>query len=166
MYFSDQISKMFFRVLFSFFMMITYTSCKDVLTNKDNGGQVLDTLVNFTKVDTSPYFKVCENLLDEAKTNCFRMNVHKQITKHLQSLNLSFEEEEAFEMTVVLTINNTGNVSLKNILCASTFNKEVAVLKREINLAISNLPKLNPALKRGIPVATEYKLPIKIKTID
>ena len=153
---------MFYRLLFSFFIIISCASCKNDSFIFNRNTQAIDTVVNFKTVDVSPYFKVCENLLGEAKTKCFRVNIHQKLTKELKLLTSDFKEEELVELNVVLSIDNKGVISLKEIEYFNDVYKEASFLREEILIAIKQMPQLYPALKRGIPVATEYKLPIRI----
>lgn len=125
--------------------------------------QPLDTIINFTKVDVSPSFTICNQLLDDAKTNCFREQMHKKITENL--LNFSFTTEKPINetITVVLLINNKGVVSLQEFQSSSFVKAEIPNLRHCIETSIADLPKLSPAIKRGIPVATQYTLPIRLK---
>jgi len=152
---------MFNRLLFSFLLIVSCTSCKDSLSLKKKSTPVLDTLVDFTKVDVSPSFKLCDKLIDEAKTNCFRLNIHQQLTKYLKGVTLTFIEE-VITIEVVLSIDNKGVVGFKSIKFPTSFGDQKQVFEEEIINAIAQLPKLSPAIKRGIPVATEYILPIVI----
>lgn len=155
---------MFNRVIVILFVVINYVSCNYFSPKSNKPDSVLDTIINFTKVDVSPSFKVCDKLLDEAKTNCFRLNIHQQITKHLKKVIVVFEEDiNETIVNVILTINNKGKITLKEILTTDAFITTNTSLEEELVEAIRKLPTLSPAIKRGIPVETEYTLPIKIK---
>ena len=158
---------MFNRVIFVILILISCTSCTYFSSESKSEAKALDTIINFTKVDVSPSFKVCDKLLDQAKTNCFRININKQITKHLQKIPFVFEDtiEEAI-IKVILNIDNKGEITLKRIDAPAIFTKANEILEEEIITAIRKLPKLSPAIKRGIPVATEYTLPIKIRVAE
>lgn len=158
---------MFNRVIVVLFVVINYVSCNYFSSKSNKSDSVLDTIINFTKVDVSPSFKVCDKLLDEAKTNCFRLNIHQQITKHLKKVIVVFEEDiNETIVNVILTINNKGKITLKEILTTDAFTTTNTSLEEELIEAIRKLPTLSPAIKRGIPVETEYTLPIKIKVAE
>lgn len=150
---------------FSFcLLLLLTTSCSYFSSNKKVEGQVLDTIVDFTKVDVSPSFSVCDKLIDEAKTKCFRANMHQQLTKRLR--NFSFPINEIIDETiiVVLLINQSGKVSLQEVQSSDFIQEQIPDLLEFIEKSIDSLPKLQPAIKRGIPVVTQYELPIQITT--
>jgi len=153
---------MFYRLLFFLVFIVSYTSCKNNLSPKKNNLQELDTIVDFSKVDVSPYFKVCEKLLDEAKTKCFRANVQKYFTKELKKLELISNEGINETISVILLVNKKGEISLKELIVSDTINDSFPNFEASIHQMVLDIPTLYPALKRGIPVATQYNLPINI----
>lgn len=150
--------------VFSFLILIVFCTSCDYISSSKKEKQPLDTIIDFTKVDVSPSFSICNELLDEAKTNCFRENMYKQMTKKMYDFSFATEETIDETITVVLLINNKGTVSLQVIECSDFIKDEIPDLQYYIESSIQNLPKLSPAIKRGIPVATQYKLPIRIQT--
>lgn len=153
---------MFYRLLFSFFLLISCTSCNYISSAENNNNQAIDTIIDFTKVDVSPSFKVCEKLLDEAKTNCFRINIKQYFIKKLRNLSLTADKQINEKIDVVLTVDEKGLVSLKELFLTDEIVVHFPEIESSINEMVKNIPKLSPALKRGIPVNTEYKLPIHI----
>ena len=75
------------RNIYFIFLLIVCSSCNyfSLETNKPTL-QEIDSIIDFSKVDVSPSFKVCDKLIDEAKTNCFRTNMHQQMTKNLKNV--------------------------------------------------------------------------------
>jgi len=64
---------------------------------------------------------------------------------------------------VKLMIDHKGKVSLQKVDGMSDIlQKEIPALDSLLHKSIQNLPKLQPAIKRGIPVVAQYQLPIKI----
>lgn len=150
--------------VFSFLILIVFCISCDYIYPSKKEKQPLGAIIDFTKVDVSPSFSICNELLDEAKTNCFRENMYKQMTKNLYEFSFATEEIIDETVTVVLLINNKGTVSLQVIECSDSIKNEIPDLQYYVETSIKSLPKLSPAIKRGIPVATQYKLPIRIRT--
>lgn len=153
---------MFYRLLFSFLWFLSCTSCTNNSIAKSNTEQVLDTIIDFTKVDVSPSFKICERLLDKAKTNCFRVNIQKHFIKKLKELSLTTEKHINETIYVVLKVDENGKATLKKLILTDAIASHFPEMNIAIKNMVTDLPKLSPALKRGIPVNTEYKLPIHI----
>lgn len=152
------------RVFSLFILLLLSTSCNFFSKKKTHNQQELDLVVDFTKVDVYPSFKICDTLIDEEKIKCFRTNMYQELTNNLQQVEFTVEEDVNELITVSLLIDKKGNVSLKDIESSEFVENQLPDLEWYIKTSISSLPKLSPAIKRGIPVTTQYKLPIKIKT--
>ena len=65
--------------VFLFFGLFFITSCDKFSFTKNKNIQVIDTIVDFTSVDTYPSFKVCDSLIDKIKKSaCFRKTIHQK----------------------------------------------------------------------------------------
>mgnify|MGYP000474669586 CR=1 FL=1 len=75
---------MFLRVFLLLIIIIFYTSCDKFSFTKSKNSIVLDTVVNFSSVDTFPSFKACDSLIDkQKKSDCFRTTIHQKIGEEL-----------------------------------------------------------------------------------
>ena len=155
-----------FRYLFFFFTLIICTSC-DYFANKNKReAQVIDTIVDFTRVDVSPSFNKCKNLLDAAKTNCFRNEIQKRIANSLKRHYFVTEDSINEVVLIDVSINNKGKFRLLNILSTDEIKSQLPSLDSLLKKSIKDLPRISPAIKRGIPVATQYQLPVRIVTAN
>lgn len=145
-----------------FILVVILSSCSFLEADKTNNTIVLDTIIDFTSVDLSPAFLNCESLIDDDRTVCFRQTMQDKMTLGLKDLSLVLEDELQETVMVVLTINSKGSVSLKKVIYPVYFEEKNIRFDHAIEKAIESLPKLAPAIKKGIPVATEYKLPVNI----
>lgn len=153
-----------YKQLLVYFLFAICTSCNYFSPNTKERIKKLDTIIDFTKVDVSPSFKVCDELMDEVKTNCFRSNMRLHITRNLSPLHFSTKKSVNETIVVTLLIDKTGKVRLKEIRHSDFIKEKFPDLVKLVKTAIVRLPQLHPAIKRGIPVATQYHLPIKIQT--
>jgi hypothetical protein len=153
---------------FSFLIvLIFFTSCDQFLPAKKNSLQKLDTIVDFTSVDFSPSFKVCNSLIDKAeKENCFRNTIHQEIGAELQKHTLTSKSAIDETIYVALIINTGGEIILKEVQFSETIKNQLPELDSLIRIAINKLPNVHPAIKRGIPVTSKYHLPIRIHLRD
>lgn len=126
--------------------------------------QPSEIVIDFTKVDVSPSFKKCNNLLDSAKTNCFREEIHQQIASSLQKHTFITEKSIHTTVLIEVLISNTGAIQFKKSTVTAQIEQQLPKLDSIIKTAISQLPKIQPAIKRGMPVTTQYQLPIKLQT--
>ena len=143
-------------------LLICCTSCNFFSSDKNQTQQKLDTIINFNRVDVSPSFIECKDKIDEEKTNCFRTTIHQKISKNLAQHQLKIKDSINEIITVELFISSDGKIKLSNINSSNIIQEELPILDSLLQVSVNNLPKVFPAIKKGIPVSTQYSLPIKI----
>lgn len=158
---------MFLRV-FSFLILIIFVTSCDKFSFKKNTNStnkiVLDTIVDFSSVDTSPSFKICDSIIDKTKkTTCFRTTIHKKIGEELAQFSFAIKDSISEVIYVDLSINSKGNIVLDAIKSSENIQRELPTLDSLLQLSVKKLPTIYPAIKRGIPVTTKYRLPILIQ---
>jgi hypothetical protein len=125
---------------------------------------VLDTLVDFSKVDVSPSFKICDSMINKIKkTDCFRAAIHQKVAAELQQHTFIIKDAISENVLVALLINSKGEIVLEGIQSSENIKNQLPQLDSVLRVSIANLPTIFAAIKRGIPVTTKYSLPIKIE---
>ena len=82
----------------------------------------------------------------------------------LNDFEFTLTDKESETVDVIFVIDTLGKIRVSNI------EKNVLVLDQMpefdgvVTQSLKNLPKLAPAIKRGIPVNTKYRIPIQLKT--
>ncbi|MEE4000610.1 hypothetical protein V1T75_09695 [Tenacibaculum sp. FZY0031] len=140
------------------------SSCDFFPFFKKENAKVIDTIVDFTKVDESPSFNKCKNLFNEARINCFREEIYKRITTSLLEYKFVTKNSLDEEVFIDVLVNKEGKFVLGKVIAPEIVVNQLPELDSIIKLTIEKLPTITPATKRGIPVVTKYQLPIKIKT--
>ena len=144
--------------------MISFTSCDYFSFEKNKNLEKIDMDVDFTSVDFSPSFKVCDTLINKLKkTDCFRTTMHQEIYKSLAENSIQLKKDVDETIVVVIKIQADKQVVLASIKASDSLLKYIPSLKEMIKKSIADLPDVYPAIKRGIPVTTQYKLPIRIR---
>lgn len=124
----------------------------------------MDTLVDFTSVDFSPSFEICNSLIDkQKKSECFRNTMHQKVGAALQKHIFTIKDSIDETVLVDVVINSEGEVLFKALQTTENLQTQLPELENIIKESVRDLPKIYPAIKRGIPVTTKYQLPIKIK---
>ncbi|MGB2056717.1 MAG: hypothetical protein ACPH3L_05050 [Flavobacteriaceae bacterium] len=119
--------------------------------------------LDYSSVDVSPSFRVCDSLIEkDKKDTCFRTTLRQEIFSSLakQSIQVPQSVDETIE--VAITIQSNKEVKLTSIKSSDSLMAIVPSLKAILKKSVEELPAVYPAIKRGIPVTTVYKLPIKI----
>jgi|TARA_B110000483_G_scaffold193147_1_gene229792 hypothetical protein len=155
---------MFLRVSSFLLLFIFITSCDNFSFSKNKNMQLLDTIVNFSSVDTSPSFKVCDSIIDkQKKTNCFRTTIHQKIGAELQKHQFVIRDSISEIVYVDLLINSKGKIILEAMDSSEEIKIKLPKLDSVLRISIDKIPNVYAAIKRGIPVTTKYRLPIKIQ---
>ena len=126
--------------------------------------QLLDTIVNFSSVDTSPSFKVCDSIIDkQKKNNCFRTTIHQKIGAELQKHQFVIRDSISEIVYVDLLITSKGKIVLEAMDSSEEIKNQLPKLDSVLRISVDKIPNVYAAIKRGIPVTTKYRLPIKIQ---
>jgi hypothetical protein len=158
---------MFVRV-FTFLLCIIFcTSCDKLSFSKNTYLQSVDTIVDFTSVDFSPSFKNCDAIIDkEQMVTCFRNTIHQKIGEELQKQYLTVKDSIDEIIYVDVLINSKGEIIFEETATSENIKQQLPRLDSILKESVKNLPKINPAIKRGIPVSIKYRLPIRILLKD
>ena len=151
------------RVLSMFFLLVLGSSCQFFNPDKNNPLQKIDTVIDYSSVDTFPAFDNCKKSIDkDEQILCFRTTIHRHITSTLSKQKFKLKKSFNDTFVVHVLVNNKGVISLKKIESTPLIRILFPSIDSIINESIRGLPKTFPAIKRGIPVATQYQIPIQI----
>lgn len=151
------------RVIFLFCIVLVSTSCEFFNLKKKTHLQEVDTIINFSSVDSSPTFLKCKDLIDkEKKRACFSKTIYDELSKNFADYKIEVRKPVNEEIKVVVIIDNEGKATVKKIIASMLIKESIHNLDSLVKASVAKLPKLFPATKRGIPVTTQYQIPIQI----
>ena len=152
-----------FKISFLFLLILICTSCEFFTFKKTSHLKDVDTIINFSTVDAAPTFLVCKDLIEvKAKNNCFRNTLHKELSKSFANYKIEVRKPINEEIFVDITIDSKGVPSVKKITLSQLIKDTIKNIDSLVSESVADLPKLFPATKRGIPVTTQYQIPIRI----
>lgn len=148
------------------FLLISLQSCqffdKKVPDEKDLLEQELKK-INWAQVDEFPSFAECDSLTDkESQQICFYETLSTQLHSKLKDDSIAklFPQLDTIQVKVIISSNSSLN--FEPIISDSiTYNK--TQLDSIFKLRLTDFPKIHPAIKRGVPVKTEFQLPVVLK---
>lgn len=151
------------RFFYGVCFIVIFTSLSCGFLSEDDKNHNLNAVIDYTKVDVSPTFKNCKNLSIKKNSVCFSEEINKRMQASLITYN--FVTEQAINETVLidLLIDNRGSFRLKKITASIAIKNQLPKLDSVLGSAIKKLPIITPAFKRGIPVTTQYQLPLKVE---
>lgn len=152
------------KIVTYLFLSLLFSSCYLFNNSKKKIiEQEIDT-INFSEVDVYPSFKICDSIINnEDKKKCFQITIHQYLSQNLKTLMVSSISSKINEKIIIyISIKKNGEITLDEIVCSDYLKKEFPELNQILIHSINQLPRVFPALKRGIPVNSQYQIPIKI----
>jgi hypothetical protein len=121
--------------------------------------------INWNEVDEFPSFSECDKIKDEKmQKQCFFEFLTQTIQEKLTSDTLTnlYPELDTIEVKVTVFPNSTMKFEPQFTKDSAAYDtiKIDSILKSRL----VNFPKVNPATKRGLPVKTQFILPVIIKS--
>lgn len=151
--------KQFIIILFCSFLTVSCSFFENKSKNKPI--QKVDTIVDFNSVDAFPLFPDCAAIPSREKQQvCFQVEMSEHIYASLKEYSLNTSEAINDTVLIKLRIDNLGKTSLSKILISKKTEKLIPEFDSLVKISIQNLPELQPAIKRNMPVTTEFTLPI------
>lgn len=120
--------------------------------------------LNWHEVDQYPAFLECKDLIEaEAAKTCFEEKVVDYVYARLEEKQPVVTQELNDTLWLHLIVSEKGVPAIDTVEMDSVVVNQLPKIKLWLQESIDSLPKIVPANKRGIPVATKFKLPIVIK---
>lgn len=155
---------MFNRFIFILLLFFGIISCENIFkrTGSLEEKKIITQPIDFSSVDMYPLLPECKQIISrELQKECFYRLLSKQIEVSLSKQDISFSKHIKDTILVNIKVNSYGKLSVSFFNNAD--NSQFDYLKKTIIKTIDNLPIIQPAIKQGIPVTSEYVLPIVIK---
>ena len=121
--------------------------------------------INWNEVDEYPSVADCEKLTDETqRKQCFFEFLTATIQQKLavDTLSTLFPKLDTIEVKVTIFPNST--MEFEPQFPKDSVAYDTIKIDSILRIRLVNFPKVNPAIKRGIPVKTKFVLPVIIKT--
>ncbi|CAM3536777.1 hypothetical protein [Zobellia roscoffensis] len=120
--------------------------------------------IDWEDVDQYPLFADCdETAAKQEQKQCFMATLLKHFSKTLEESDFVVQEAVKDTIFVDFLMEASGVISLQNIDKGTIPEDELAGFDEQIEKSLNNLPKIEPALKRGIPVRAKFRIPIVLQ---
>ncbi|MGB1451283.1 MAG: hypothetical protein ACPG7E_06195, partial [Marinirhabdus sp.] len=129
-------------------------------------GEELKT-IGWDKVDRYPIVGNCgETLATKDQKPCFETALAQHIAAYLANKPLETKQPLQSTATLYFEITRQGALSVQKSRVDSLTIHQLPNIEQWLAESVASLPVTAPAYKRGIPVNTQFTLPVKIKTAD
>ena len=156
------------KIIQLLFLLLAIQSCqyfeKQVPDEKELLEQELKK-INWDEVDEFPSVLQCDTIKDAAiKKQCFFDYMAQTIQERIGIDTLRIEYPEIDTINVKITINTDSSLQFEtqytndSIALADKTKIDSILMSR-----LSDFPKVEPAIKRGVKVKTQFVLPVIIK---
>jgi hypothetical protein len=151
-------------LIYTILLAITTTSCNWLIKPTPNETALLEeelSKINWEQVDEQAGLVLCDTLInDDEKAKCLHETLQKNIQDNLANTIIQTTDLQVDTIMVALIINIDSTITLipnlNNIVNTDTQNQ----ILQTINTTSVNLPKVYPAIKRGIPTKTQINMPL------
>lgn len=150
------------------FLLILATSCQFFETEKVSSDEIykeeMET-IDWKDVDRYPSFSNCENKLEKPEQKeCFISTISSRLYQSINNENMVAVREVYDTVKVNFEVSSKGELSILEIKMDTLLQKEFPNLETWLVQSIDSLKPVAPAYKRGIPVKTQFTLPVIIQS--
>lgn len=152
---------------FLFFVFLIFNSCqyfdKQIPSEKELLQKELKS-INWKEVDEYPSVADCEKIEDKnQRQQCFFEVLTQLIQEKLRvdTLSVLYSELDTIEVKVTIFPNATMQFEPQFPKDSVAYDK--TKIDSILKIRLVDFPKINPAIKRGIPVKTQFILPVILK---
>lgn len=120
--------------------------------------------INWKEVDEYPSFVDCDKLENKTeRQRCFFEFLTQLIQQKLSSDTLSILYPELDTIEVKVTIFPNAKMKFEPQFPKDSVAYNTIKIDSILNARLVDFPKVNPAIKHGIPVKTQFILPVILK---
>ena len=148
--------------------LLLLQSCQYFEKKVPNEKELLDKQlkeINWNEVDEYPSVADCEKLTDATqRKQCFFEFLTTTIQQKLavDTLSMMFPKLDTIEVKV--TVFPNSNMEFEPQFPKDSVAYDTIKIDSILRVRLVDFPKVNPAIKRGIPVKTQFVLPVIIKS--
>lgn len=154
--------------IFLVFLFLLATSCQFFETEKVSSDEIFNEeikTINWKDVDRYPAFLACDEVLDKPEQkDCFINTISSHLYKNISREDMIAVREVYDTVKVRFEISSSGRLSILEIEMDTLLQKEFPDLEMLIFNSVDSLQPVAPAYKRGIPVKTQFILPVIVQT--
>lgn len=156
------------RILPLLIISLLCISCDGLITQKKTSEEYMEEelkTINWNEVDTYPLFPFCDESEPKAKQqSCFETTLHNHLKGFISNQELVSSVLIEDTLMIHLSISIDSDFIITEISGDSLTFITFPELQNQLYESIKSLPKIAPALKRGVPVNTKFVLPLVTKT--
>ncbi|CDF80863.1 conserved hypothetical protein [Formosa agariphila KMM 3901] len=147
--------------------LLLVCACDDLKVKKTSTEAILnEELQSFkwNEIDEYPTFISCQTSgSQQDRKLCFEQTLATTILNRLEAERIIVNRDVLDTLLIQFKISDSGELSLLNFKVDSLTQAEIPNIKFLVTSSLDSLPAIEPAIKRGQKVNSEFTLPIIIK---
>lgn len=121
--------------------------------------------IDWKKVDEMPSIAACDSLSDKnARQQCFFDVLSQTIQDRLNADTLPSQYGGSDTLKVRVTVFPDSTVEFSPEFPTDSVAYDKNKIDSMLHARLTDFPKIKPALKRGLPVKTQFTLPVVLQT--
>ncbi len=150
-----------------FFIVVATTSCQFFDKKVQSEDELLQKelkKIDWKKVDAFPTIDACEVISDETqRRQCFFEYLTQTIQEKLNIDTLAVLYPEIDTIAVKVTVFPDATIKFEPQFPKDSLAYDSVKIDSILHSRLIDFPKINPAIKRGVPVKTQFVLPVILK---
>mgnify|MGYP001820161794 CR=1 FL=1 len=121
--------------------------------------------INWNDVDQFPLFGDCnETAPKPSQKECFENTLLSHFSMTLEEFEFILDKDVEEAVYVDFLVDKEGKISVLNIDKSRIIQEQIPEFDGIVSRSLKSLPPLEPALKRGIPVNTRFRIQIVLNS--
>jgi hypothetical protein len=121
--------------------------------------------IDWNQVDNYPLFEACDETLPKQDQKiCFENELTSHLAATLDEFEYILDADIDPTVYVDFVIDGEGRISVLTIEKDTKIDLQMPEFDGIIIQSLKGLPEISPALKRGIPVRTKFRIPIVLSS--
>jgi hypothetical protein len=149
-----------------FFILVFMVSCQYFDKKIPNEKDLLDKeikAINWSQVDEFPTITNCDTVVNTSeRQNCFIQNLSQLIQQKLDTTKTAIINPKSDTIQVKVTVLADATLQFETQLSESKSYNKIKI-DSILKARLIDFPQIKPAIKRGIPVKTQFILPVILK---
>lgn len=144
------------------------TSCNWFVSKEEKTRELVNEemhQIDFNEVDRYPLFNACDEMMDkQSQLECFKSTLLTHYTATLKEFE--FVTDIRATVYVDFLVDQNGGISVLEVERNEDIENQIPEFRSIITQGLNGLPPLLPALKRGVPVSSKFRIPILLNSVS
>ncbi len=155
------------KIIQLFFLLLASQSCQFFDKKVPDENILLEQelkKINWNEVDEFPSVLQCDTIKNaEIKRQCFFDYIAQTIQERIGIDSLHLKYPEIDTLNIKITVNPDSSLQFESQFSSDSVAYDKPKIDSILTARLADFPEVEPAIKRGIKVKTQFVLPIIIK---